>query len=159
MRSIKKTNGLSGLKYCLLGLGDTNYDEFCKAAKKLDGLLQKAGATQIIPTAFADDGTALELVVEPWRKNAKEAIISCISKSELPEGQQESSANTQHGTESKRVCFLYASQTGNATVYCMFFFSSLSHAYDKSVDSGYIKDVTKYCSNNISKYSDYPLIL
>jgi len=38
---------LSSLKYAIIGLGDSSYDTFCAAAKKLDQQLHSLGATRI----------------------------------------------------------------------------------------------------------------
>ena len=46
----------SGVKYALLGLGDSNYDVFNGGCKKVEKLLKKAGARSFLPTALADDG-------------------------------------------------------------------------------------------------------
>lgn len=57
---------LSELQYALLGLGDTNYNQFCAAPQALYKRLQELGAQCLLPPAWADDGTGLEAVVEPW---------------------------------------------------------------------------------------------
>ncbi|KAJ2772363.1 hypothetical protein IWQ56_001407, partial [Coemansia nantahalensis] len=54
------------LRYAVLGLGDTNYSNFCNTAQRLDKQLLAAGATAFYPKGLADDGTGLEEVVEPW---------------------------------------------------------------------------------------------
>ncbi|KAJ1733387.1 hypothetical protein LPJ61_001586 [Coemansia biformis] len=56
----------SHLRFAILGLGDTNYSNFCNTAQRLDRQLLAAGATAFYPTGLADDGTGLEEVVEPW---------------------------------------------------------------------------------------------
>jgi methionine synthase reductase len=37
------------------GLGDTNYDNFCESAKKLDKQMEALGATSFHAKAYADD--------------------------------------------------------------------------------------------------------
>ncbi|KAJ2709012.1 hypothetical protein H4R19_004464, partial [Coemansia spiralis] len=54
------------LRFAILGLGDTNYSNFCNTAQRLDKQLLAAGATAFYPKGLADDGTGLEEVVEPW---------------------------------------------------------------------------------------------
>ncbi|ORX74264.1 riboflavin synthase domain-like protein [Linderina pennispora] len=54
------------LRYAILGLGDTNYSNFCNTAQRLDKQLQAAGAHAFYPKGLADDGTGLEETVEPW---------------------------------------------------------------------------------------------
>lgn len=68
MRLIRKKdpNKLKGLNYAVLGLGDTNYENFCRTGKRVDSLLAKLGATSFYKRGDADDGTGLENVVEPW---------------------------------------------------------------------------------------------
>ena len=65
-----------GRKYALLGLGDTNYTNFCNSAKRLDRKLADLGCIPVCPKGLADDGTGLEIVIEPWIDNLFE-ILAC----------------------------------------------------------------------------------
>lgn len=60
-RTIKKRDfnksHFDGLKYFILGLGDTNYSDFCAAAKKITKRLQELGATQLASLVTIDDET------------------------------------------------------------------------------------------------------
>ncbi len=38
---------LKGIRYGVIGIGDSSYDTFCEAGKKIDALLQELGAWQI----------------------------------------------------------------------------------------------------------------
>jgi methionine synthase reductase len=62
----KDRTALAHIRYAVLGLGDTNYEQFCNTAKKIDAGLLAAGAKPFLPRGLADDGTGLEAVVEPW---------------------------------------------------------------------------------------------
>ena len=57
---------LSSVKFAQLGLGDTNYNQFCAAPRALHRRLTELGAGCFHGPAWADDGTGLEVVVEPW---------------------------------------------------------------------------------------------
>ena len=74
---------LSSLWFAQLGLGDTNYNEFCAAPKALHRRLTELGANCFYGPAWADDGTGLEVVVEPWLDGLWEAVDKMTS------GQQE----------------------------------------------------------------------
>ena len=52
--------------YAVLGLGDTNYDIFCAAAKNIDKKLAELAGTRVQPLACADEATGLEEGVEPF---------------------------------------------------------------------------------------------
>ncbi|KAI9021272.1 hypothetical protein DFJ74DRAFT_607211 [Hyaloraphidium curvatum] len=64
-----KRAALEGRDYVLLGLGDTNYDNFCGGAKRLDRELQKCGMKCVAERGWADDATGIEAVVDPWIAN------------------------------------------------------------------------------------------
>lgn len=57
---------LSGSKYAVLGLGDTNYNNFCNGARTLESQFDALGAAKFYETGYADDAVGLEIVVEPW---------------------------------------------------------------------------------------------
>jgi methionine synthase reductase len=46
-----------GRPYAILGLGDTNYTNFCQTAKRLDRRFTELGAVPFVPKGLADDGT------------------------------------------------------------------------------------------------------
>ncbi|KAA0173183.1 hypothetical protein FNF27_05271 [Cafeteria roenbergensis] len=60
---------LSGIKVAVLGLGDTNYDKFCHAAKRIRTALLKLGATEVLEAGFADEVLGLDSKVKPWLKS------------------------------------------------------------------------------------------
>ncbi|XP_071942940.1 methionine synthase reductase-like [Antedon mediterranea] len=65
----KKTLGsdyLGNLRYTILGLGDSNYSNFCQNPKNFDLRFQQLGAQHFYSMGFADDAIGLEIVVEPW---------------------------------------------------------------------------------------------
>ena len=73
---------LSNLNYTILGLGDTNYNEFCNGPKNLHRRLTELGGKTFYPPDWADDGTGLEIVVEPWLDNLWEALDEVVKKSD-----------------------------------------------------------------------------
>ena len=66
---------LSNLKYAVLGLGDTSYPLFCKAAEEVDSRLNKLGAQPIIALQKCDVDYEVEAAV--WL----EEIFTKLSKS------------------------------------------------------------------------------
>lgn len=60
---------LSGVKVAVLGLGDTNYDKFCYAAKRIRSAVLKIGATEVVEAGFADEVLGLDSKVKPWLKS------------------------------------------------------------------------------------------
>uniref|UniRef100_A0A8C1QCP9 Methionine synthase reductase n=1 Tax=Cyprinus carpio TaxID=7962 RepID=A0A8C1QCP9_CYPCA len=69
----------SHLRYALLALGDTNYANFCNGGKTIDSRLQQLGAKHFYPTGHADDGTGLEVVVDPWIEGLWDALKKTFS--------------------------------------------------------------------------------
>ena len=47
---------LSNLEYSILGLGDTNYSQFCNGPRTLHKRLQSLGAKTFYEPGWADDG-------------------------------------------------------------------------------------------------------
>jgi sulfite reductase alpha subunit-like flavoprotein len=62
--------------YATLGLGDTNYEKFCNAARIIDKQMEECGATKLQPIKCADEATGLEDVVEPF----KDSILELMGK-------------------------------------------------------------------------------
>ena len=75
---------LSHVTYTILGLGDTNYNQFCNAPKALHRRLSELGATTFYPADWADDGTGLEIVVEPWLEGLWPALETLVSDNKQP---------------------------------------------------------------------------
>ncbi|XP_031786787.1 NADPH-dependent diflavin oxidoreductase 1 isoform X8 [Nasonia vitripennis] len=59
---------LSNLKFSVLGLGDSSFEKFNFAAKKLNKRLIQLGATELVPIGLADDqhDLGIDAVFSPW---------------------------------------------------------------------------------------------
>ena len=68
----KKAPKLAGVKYAVLGLGDTSYEFFCQTAKDFDERLAKLGASAITPRVDCD--VDYEAPSEAWGDAVIEAI-------------------------------------------------------------------------------------
>ncbi|KAG7170887.1 Methionine synthase reductase-like [Homarus americanus] len=71
---------LNHLSYTVLGLGDTNYTNFCNFGKTIDQKLQSLGGHRFFPCGWADDGTGLEIVIEPWIEGLFPALKNHLVK-------------------------------------------------------------------------------
>jgi len=58
---------LTSVVISVLGLGDTNYEKFCGAARNIDKYMADCGAERLQPLVAADEATGLEDVVEPYK--------------------------------------------------------------------------------------------
>ena len=68
LRKNLPSNYLTHLKYAVLGLGDSSYQKFNFAAKKLNKRLAQLGAIELIPIGLADDqhDLGIDAVVNSW---------------------------------------------------------------------------------------------
>ncbi|KAJ3038773.1 hypothetical protein HDV00_000348 [Rhizophlyctis rosea] len=84
LRRAKKPelDAIQGKKYALLGLGDTNYSNFCNTAKRLDRKFTDLGAVSFVAKGFADDATGLEEVVDPWIQKLWDSLPSNVEYDE-----------------------------------------------------------------------------
>ena len=92
IRFIKKKSDcfMTHCNYCVLGLGDTNYEKFCNVGKILDKQLQELGGTRVMKLACADEATGLEDTVEPW----KQRVLAALRKATL--GDAKDVISTEH---------------------------------------------------------------
>jgi sulfite reductase (NADPH) flavoprotein alpha-component len=65
-------NSLAHLNFSVLALGDTNYEQFCAAGKKIDARLEQLGAKRIHPLADCD--LDYEAKMKSWQDGALVAI-------------------------------------------------------------------------------------
>lgn len=73
LRSTPKDT-FQGIKYGVLGLGDTNYDKFCHMGKIIDKRLEELGGCRLVPLHCADEATNMEDVVSEFSRQALQAI-------------------------------------------------------------------------------------
>jgi sulfite reductase (NADPH) flavoprotein alpha-component len=59
---------LEGLRYAVLGLGDSSYPQFCAMGRRLDERLAELGGERLWPAGEAD--VDLETVTQPWLEQA-----------------------------------------------------------------------------------------
>lgn len=86
---LKRTSpDLSGLDYALLGLGDSNYSQFCNGPKLFHKRFHDLGATCFYGPFWADDGVGMELEVEPFKEGLWNALNDVLGiKNEAPSQQ------------------------------------------------------------------------
>mmetsp|Transcript_20531 Transcript_20531/g.38760 ORF Transcript_20531/g.38760 Transcript_20531/m.38760 type:complete len:1084 (-) Transcript_20531:862-4113(-) len=135
---------LEHVAYAVLGLGDTNYDQFCESAKIIDKKLNDWGAQRGVKLTCADEATGLEGTVEPWldsvlgglekacrgeggnneeeenalSKEAEEKLKISAKEKEIPQSttpaKSTNSASSSPDKSSTPLFILYGSATGNA---------------------------------------------
>ncbi|MEG0009840.1 MAG: assimilatory sulfite reductase (NADPH) flavoprotein subunit [Aeromonas sp.] len=72
-----KIGKLEGLKFAVLGLGDSSYEFFCQTGKDFDGFFAKAGAERIHDLASLD--VDYQEAAKAWGEQAVKAIASTLS--------------------------------------------------------------------------------
>jgi len=97
-----KPDHLAHLRYTILGLGDTNYTNFCQCPKDFHQRLQSLGAQTFYAPGWADDGIGLDVVCDPWIEGLwpalqKEAATDAKTKCDAEEQQQQQRGETSGG--------------------------------------------------------------
>ena len=72
-----KIGKLEGLKFAVLGLGDSSYEFFCQTGKDFDDFLSKAGAERIHELASMD--VDYQEAASAWGEQAVNAVASTLS--------------------------------------------------------------------------------
>lgn len=72
-----KIGKLDGLKFAVLGLGDSSYEFFCQTGKDFDDFLAKAGAERIYELASLD--VDYQDAAKAWSEQALNAITATLS--------------------------------------------------------------------------------
>jgi sulfite reductase alpha subunit-like flavoprotein len=89
VRTIKRkttsSDSFRNVSFAVLGLGDTNYDQFCAVGKLLDKKISELGGARLVPLACADEATGLEDVVEPWTDTVLQLMLGPQKKNEEKE--------------------------------------------------------------------------
>lgn len=76
LRKSLPVNLLSNITFSVLGLGDSSFEKFNFAAKKLNKRLNQLGATELLPIALADDqhDLGIDAVFGPWSDDLFKSI-------------------------------------------------------------------------------------
>ncbi|MGY3941773.1 assimilatory sulfite reductase (NADPH) flavoprotein subunit [Aeromonas tecta] len=74
-----KIGKLEGLKFAVLGLGDSSYEFFCQTGKDFDGFFAKAGAERIHELASLD--VDYQEAAKVWSEQAVKAIAATLAAS------------------------------------------------------------------------------
>lgn len=71
--------GLKGVRYAVLGLGDSAYPDFCRCSRDFDHRLAELGATRLIPTVECDGDP--DEPFGPWVESVQSALAPAGGKS------------------------------------------------------------------------------
>lgn len=72
----KKISDLENVRYSIVGLGDSSYDDFCGCSRKLDESLEKHGATRVMDRVDLD--IDFEDGFEAWLEKYSEYLKSLL---------------------------------------------------------------------------------
>ncbi|MFM4916998.1 assimilatory sulfite reductase (NADPH) flavoprotein subunit [Aeromonas dhakensis] len=96
-----KVGKLEGLKFAVLGLGDSSYEFFCQTGKDFDSLLTKAGADRVHELASLD--VDYQDAAKAWGEQALNAIAATLSAgpagSSVANAVQQAVGNSQYSKE------------------------------------------------------------
>eukprot|EP00537_Pseudo-nitzschia_pungens_P002872 CAMPEP_0172368906 /NCGR_PEP_ID=MMETSP1060-20121228/29634_1 /TAXON_ID=37318 /ORGANISM="Pseudo-nitzschia pungens, Strain cf. cingulata" /LENGTH=1003 /DNA_ID=CAMNT_0013093647 /DNA_START=232 /DNA_END=3243 /DNA_ORIENTATION=+ len=132
-KDASKPKPFEHLAFAVLGLGDTNYDQFCETGKVIDRMVDSLGGTRAKPLVCADEGTGLlEETVDPWMGIvAQDVARACLGSSSAACGAEEEKVEKADPaadpaaseittpapeTSPTPLYVLYGSATGNAEV-------------------------------------------
>ncbi|KAL5010026.1 hypothetical protein ScPMuIL_012331 [Solemya velum] len=143
---------LSHLSFALLGLGDSNYSNFCNCGKSLDRRLEELGAKRFYDSAWGDDAVGLEIIVEPWLDGLFPAIQKFLgvtpsnSQNQVPD-----SENTEYMEGGTTQCDKQVSNDRTTEI------SRTADNVDGAVTNGHvIKQNEEVSSNSILDFDANP---
>eukprot|EP00899_Mesostigma_viride_P019348 jgi/Mesvir1/27414/Mv07211-RA.2 len=118
----KKThpsNLLQGVKYTLLGLGDSSFNTFMNVPRTYKTRLAELGGTCFYPPAEADDCMGIDKVVDPWLAKLWPALAKATPAPSAPPAAKPSPSpaaapSVPSSEKYRHLVVLYGSQTGNA---------------------------------------------
>ena len=73
---------LPAVRFAVCGLGDSNYARFCQCARDFDGVLEKLGATRVIPRTDCD--VDYEAAFSAWLHAALHALATTNAAGSVP---------------------------------------------------------------------------
>ncbi|KAG5178302.1 hypothetical protein JKP88DRAFT_330120 [Tribonema minus] len=78
-------DSLAGMKFAMLGLGDTTYEKYCAAARRLGARLGQLGATPLISAGYADEQAAggIWQEVDTWTQALCQALLPLSPMAQL----------------------------------------------------------------------------
>ncbi|KAI9218966.1 hypothetical protein BC828DRAFT_387227 [Blastocladiella britannica] len=94
LKPVAASKPLAAMQFCILGLGDTNYDNFQKSPKRLRAALLDLGASEFYKPAYADDATGLEEVVDPWTEGLWPVLASAYAPASVSSAANDTSTSS-----------------------------------------------------------------
>lgn len=76
LKSHDNPEALSGMNYCVFGLGNTQYEHFNSTGKAVDTGLEKLSATRILPIGLGDDDKAIDEDFENWKEQMWAEVLA-----------------------------------------------------------------------------------
>ena len=82
LRKALQSDSLKSLKFAVFGLGDSSYEKFNAAARRLSMRLKQLGATELLPIGLGDDQAKYGLLtaLDPWTQDLWEAVYYHTSR-------------------------------------------------------------------------------
>ncbi|PNG26154.1 assimilatory sulfite reductase (NADPH) flavoprotein subunit [Methylocella silvestris] len=99
----RKAPSLAGLRFGVLALGDSTYEKYCEAGKRLDRRFEELGATRLLPRADCD--VDYDEAASAWTKEALALLAADIGGPFAP-GAAPLAASPQQAIHDKRNPFL-----------------------------------------------------